>query len=84
MPEMIKYETVGNILKAKDIKSMVELMMENTIPPKKVKSIRQAKRMTKHDPIGLQWRKGDKYYRLLCQEHQIPINLSGMTSNASR
>jgi len=44
------------------LRKMVAKMKENEIPPRTVKTRKEAREFTANDPVGRDWHVGDKYY----------------------
>lgn len=44
------------------IRKMAAKMKENEIPPRTVKTRKEARELTANDPVGHVWSVGDKYY----------------------
>ena len=44
------------------IRKMVAKLKENEIPPRTVKTRKEAREFTANDPGGREWHVGDKYY----------------------
>lgn len=44
------------------IVSVANLLRDNSVPPRVVKTAKEARNLTKNDPCGHKWKVGEKYY----------------------
>ena len=60
-------------LTLKDVEKMHQQMKDKSVMPKKVKSKKEAKKLSRHDPLGRTWKKGDEYYLAMSSEYAFPV-----------
>ena len=69
--------TKSKELTLENLKSLVALMKQNNMPPKKVITKAQARQFNSYDQVlnlpKLNWEVGDQYYILITRDRSIPI-----------
>lgn len=55
------------------IKAIVDSLREQQVPPRVIRSTKEAKMATESDPTGKQWKVGESYYLVSSLEGIIPV-----------
>lgn len=55
------------------LRNAVAVMRKNAIPPKTVRTIKEARRLTQSDPIGRKWKVGEQYYEVHQQRRTFGV-----------